>query len=49
MTKRSKGMDEKQYEQIMTLLKDIKKRIMLLSFGVGLSLGLFLSVLLQKI
>jgi hypothetical protein len=43
------NMNEKQYEQIMTLLKDIKKRIMLLSIAVGISLGLFLSVLLQKI
>jgi len=30
-------MDEKQYAQIMTLLKDIKKRVMLLSVGVGFS------------
>ena len=42
-------MDEKQYEQIMILLRDIKKRIILLSFGVGITLGLTLSVLLQKI
>jgi uncharacterized membrane protein len=48
MNKRSKEMDEKQYEQIMTLLKDIKKWVMFLSFGVGISLGIFLSVLLQK-
>ena len=42
-------MDEKQYEQIISLLKDIKKRVMLLSFGVGVTLGLILSVLLQRI
>jgi len=42
-------MDEKQYEQIMTLLKDIKKRVILLSFGVGITLGVFVSVILQKI
>jgi hypothetical protein len=28
-------MDEKQYENIISLLKDIKKWIVLLSFGVG--------------
>jgi hypothetical protein len=42
-------MDEKQYNEIMAILKDIKKRVMLISVAVGLSLGLFLSVLLQKI
>jgi hypothetical protein len=42
-------MDEKQFEQMMALLKDIKKRVMLLSFGVGITLGLVVSVLLQKI
>lgn len=42
-------MDEKQYEHIVTLLKEIKKRIVLLSFGVGITLGLLLSVLLQKL
>ena len=42
-------MDEKEYVEIMTLLKDIKKRVVLLSFGVGITLGLTLSVLLQKI
>jgi hypothetical protein len=41
-------MDEKQFDQIITLLKDIKKRIMLLSFGVGISLGLFVSILIQR-
>lgn len=41
-------MDEKQFDQILMLLKDIKKRVMLLSFGVGISLGLFVSILIQK-
>lgn len=41
-------MEERQFEQIMVILKDIKKRVMLLSFGVGISLGLFLSILIQK-
>jgi hypothetical protein len=42
-------MDERQYEQIVSLLKDIKKRIMLLSLGVGITLGLVVSVLFQRI
>jgi len=42
-------MDENQFEQIMTVLTDIKKRVMLLSIVVGFSLGLALSVLLLKI
>jgi hypothetical protein len=42
-------MDENQFEQIMAALKDIKKRVMLLSIAVGFSLGLALSVLLLKI
>ena len=42
-------MDEKQFEQILMLLKDIKKRVMVLSFVVGVTLGLLVSVLLQKI
>lgn len=41
-------MDEKQFGQIIALLKDIKKRVMLLSFGVGISLGLFVSILIQR-
>jgi len=49
MNKKSEEVDEKEYAEIMTLLKDIKKRVMLLSFGVGITLGLTLSVLLQKI
>jgi hypothetical protein len=42
-------MDEKQFEQIMTALKDIKKRVMLLSFGVGITLGIFVSIVIQRI
>jgi hypothetical protein len=42
-------MDEKQYDEIMTMLKDIKKRVMLLSLVVGFSLGLVLSVLVMRI
>ena len=42
-------MDERQYEQIMTLLEDIKKKAIFLSFSVGITLGLFISVLFQKI
>ncbi len=42
-------MDKEQFEQIMTLLKDIKKRVILLSFGIGITLGMTLSILLQKI
>ena len=43
------NMNEKQFDQIMTSLKDIKRRVMLLSFVVGVTLGLLVSVLLQKI
>ena len=42
-------MDERQYEQIISLLKDLKKRVMILSFGVGITLGLVVSVLFQRI
>lgn len=42
-------MDEKQYNEIMSMLKDIKKRVMLLSLVVGFSLGLVLSVLVMRI
>jgi hypothetical protein len=49
MNKRREGMDEKQYNEILAMLKDIKKRVMLMSVAVGFSLGLFLSVLLLRI
>ena len=42
-------MDEKQFEKIISSVKDIKRRVTLLSFGAGITLGLVLSVLILRI